>query len=296
MSTAPQLVVQLGCMIGEGPVWDAGSRTLYFVDLLTDTIHALDTPTGRVASMNVGQNTGCVALRKKGGLVAALQHGFYFVDMEKKTLEHLHDPESDRPENRFNDGKCDSAGRFWAGTMSKKLDTGAGDSGPVGNVYCLDADLRLTRKIKDITLSNGMGWSPDDRTFYYIDSPTGTVAAYDFDPATGAIANRRVAISLDKGFEGMLDGMCVDAEGMLWIGLWGGGAVGRWNPSTGRLLTRLRVPALNVTSCAFGGDGLQDLYITTARLGTDTKVWPDAGGLFVARPGARGLPAHSFAG
>ena len=126
-----ELIVDQRCTIGEGPVWDAGSRTVYWVDLLENMIYALDISSGMVSSMNVGQNTGSIAPRRKGGLIAALQHGFFIVDMREGSMKQVQDPEADRPENRFNDGKCDCRGRFWAGTMSKKLDTGSGDSGPV---------------------------------------------------------------------------------------------------------------------------------------------------------------------
>jgi len=292
----PELIVNLNCTIGEGPVWEADTRTLYWVDLLENMIYALDTQSGKVSSLNVGQNTGCVAPRKKGGLVAALQHGFFIVNMRDGSLKPIHDPEAEKPENRFNDGKCDCRGRFWAGTMSKKLDTGSGASGPGGSVYCLERDWSISRKIANITLSNGMGWSPDDRTFYYIDSPTNTVAAYVFDPASGAISGRREVVRLPEGFGGMPDGMSVDAEGMLWIALWGGAGVGRWNPATGDLVRWLAVPALNVTSCAFGGERLDELYITTARLGTDPQAYPQAGGVFKVKPGVNGLPSHPFAG
>ena len=296
MTGKPELVVDAKCTIGEGPVWEPDTRTLYWVDLLENRIHTLEASSGRVSSLEVGQNTGCVVPRQKGGLVAALQHGFFTVDLRAGSIRQVQDPEADKPENRFNDGKCDCRGRFWAGTMSKKLDTGSGDSGPVGSVYCLEPDWKVSRKITGITLSNGLGWSPDDRTFYYIDSPTNTVAAYNFDPATGSISGRRVVVRLPQGFGGMPDGMCVDSEGLLWIALWGAAGVGRWDPSSGELRQWLAVPALNVTSCAFGGEGLEELYVTTARLGTDTQAYPLAGGLFKVRPGVRGLPAYKFGG
>jgi sugar lactone lactonase YvrE len=296
MNGGPELVVNLECVIGEGPVWDPEARTVYWVDLLGNRIHAWSASGGDVSSMDIGQNAGCIALRKRGGLVAALQHGFYLVDFRGRSMERIGDPEDDKPGNRFNDGKCDCRGRFWAGTMSKALDSGYGDSGPAGSVYRLDPDMAITRKIQGVTISNGMGWSPDDRVFYYIDSPTRTVVAYDYDPETGGISDKRVAVRLPEGFVGMPDGMCVDAEGMLWIALWGGSGLSRWDPSSGRLLERLAVPALNVSCCAFGGDGLDELYITTARTGTDTEAFPLAGGLFTARPGVKGLPAYKFGG
>ena len=296
MTNEAELIVNLKCTIGEGPVWDASARTIYWVDLLGNMIHAFEGPSGKVSSMNVGQNTGCVALREKGGLVAALQHGFYTVDMRDLSMQQIGDPDAHRPENRFNDGKCDCEGRLWAGTMSKKLDSGYGDSGPVGSVYCLEPDWNISMKIEQVTISNGMGWSPDNSTFYYIDSPTRTVVAYDFDPSQGRISGKRVVVSLPEGFIGMPDGMCVDGEGMLWIALWGGGAVVRWDPITGKMQERLPVPALNVSSCTFGGEDLGDLIITTARLGTDTEVYPEAGGLFKIKPGVKGLTTYRFGG
>jgi sugar lactone lactonase YvrE len=296
MTCEVELVVNLKSSIGEGPVWDADSGTIYWVDLLGNVIHALDCASGKVSSMDVGQNTGCVALREKGGLVAALQHGFYFVDMADRSMLKIGDPDAHRPENRFNDGKCDCAGRLWAGTMSKKLDSGYGDSGPEGSVYCLEPDRSISRKIELVTISNGLGWSPDNRVFYYIDSPTKTVVAYDFDPERGSISGKRVVVSLPEGFVGMPDGMCVDSEGMLWIALWGGSAVVRWDPKTGKMLERLAVPALNVSSCTFGGEALDELIITTARLGTDTAAYPEAGGVFKAKPGVKGLPTCRYGG
>jgi sugar lactone lactonase YvrE len=296
MTGALQLAVDAKCTIGEGPVWDTEAQTLYWVDLLENRIHALEASSGRLSSLDVGQNTGCVVPRSKGGLVAALQHGFFTIDLGSGTLKPIHDPEADKPENRFNDGKCDSRGRLWAGTMSKKLDSGSGDSGPVGSLYCLEPDGKVSRKIADITLSNGLGWSPDDRLFYYIDSTTYTVAAYDFEPSTGRISGRRVVVRLPANYGGMPDGMCVDEEGLLWIALWGAGGVGRWDPATGQLQQWLAVPAPHVTSCAFGGDGLDELFVTTARLGTDTRAYPLAGGVFKAKLAVKGLPSYKFGG
>jgi sugar lactone lactonase YvrE len=291
-----ELIINLHCTIGEGPVWDARSRSLLWVDLLGNKIYALDIANGRTSSLDVGQNAGCVAPREKGGLIAALQHGFFLVDLWKGSVVPMFDPEADKPENRFNDGKCDCQGRLWAGTMSKKMDSGAGDSGPAGSLYCLSPDWTVRKKIQQVTISNGLGWSPDNRVFYYIDSPTNTVAAYDFASETGEISNRRTVVDFPPGFVGMPDGMCVDAEGMLWIALWGGAAVGRWDPTTGELLRRFVVPAPNVSSCAFGSSGLNELYITTASLGTDLQSYPLAGGLFNLDPGVAGLPTFAFGG
>ncbi|MDR1060291.1 MAG: SMP-30/gluconolactonase/LRE family protein [Clostridiales bacterium] len=289
------LIVNLGCAIGEGPVYDASADRLCWIDILGGKIHAYRLADGSVASIAVNQSVGSVALRESGGFVAALQNGFCFIDEPDGALREIAAPERDKPNNRMNDGKCDSKGRFWAGTMSRDLDSGYGAYRPEGALYCLDADLTVTRKAKGVILSNGIDWSPDDKTLYYIDTPTRTVAAYAFDAETGAIGSPRIAASVPESM-GMPDGMCVDAEGMLWVALWGGHAVSRWNPATGELLETIEIPALNVSSCAFGCKDYGELFVTTARVGTDVSQYPGAGGLFSVRPGVSGRPCNLFKG
>ncbi len=167
-----------------------------------------------------------------------------------------------------------------------------------GSLYRLDTDLSVHRVLGDVTVSNGLAWSFDRRTLYYIDSPTRVVSAFDYDDEAGTITGRRVAVTVPEEL-GSPDGMTIDSEGKLWVAHWGAGAVCRWDPDGGHLLEKIDVPAAHTTSCAFGGEDLGDLYITTARSGRsreDLEAQPLAGGLFRVRPGARGVPAFEFTG
>jgi sugar lactone lactonase YvrE len=200
----------------------------------------------------------------------------------------LCDPEGNRPEIRFNDGKCDPAGRFWAGTMA------VAENAAIGSLFCLFADGHVERKLTGVRISNGIVWSLDHRTLYYIDSPRRIVDAFDYDLDTGAIANRRTAIDVHPEM-GYPDGATLDAEGMLWIAHFGGARVTRWNPRTGQHLGTIALPASNITSCAFGGPKLDRLYITSASIGLKNRE-PQAGALFCVDAGVGGIPACEFAG
>lgn len=288
-----RVLVKSRCIIGEGPVY--GDGLLYWIDLLDDCIYRYESSSQKVCKLPVGQNTGCIALREHGGLIAALQHGFHAIDFDSGRIDFLGDPEADKPNNRFNDGKCDPAGRFWAGTMSKNLDTGYGEYTPEGKLYCLDEERVIHMKKDGVILSNGIDWSPDATTMYYIDTPRRNVVAWDFSVQDSTISRPREVIRLD-GESGMPDGMCVDAQGMLWIALWGGGCITRWNPSTGKLVERIPLPVRHVTSCVFGGPAYDELYVTSASLDTDLDQFPDAGSVFVLRPGVAGNPLHRYKG
>jgi len=278
--------------LGEGPCWDARRQSLYWVDIEESKLHVYDPAKREDRAISVGQPIGAVVTRRSGGVLLALQQGFYAFDPDTETLEHLHNPEPHLPENRFNDGKCDPAGRFWAGTMAMSEE-------PIrGNLYCLDTDLTVHKKVEAVSISNGLAWSPDERLMYYVDSPTRVVTAFDYDKASGEIANRRVVIQIPDGM-GYPDGMSIDEEGMLWIALWDGAMVGRWNPANGELLGKIPLPVSRPTSCVFGGENLDELYITSARSRLDEETLaaqPLAGGIFKCRPGVRGGPAWDFAG
>lgn len=277
--------------LGEGPVWDAAAQKIIWVDILKGNIHWFHPQSNKFQMFQTGQMVGAVAIRKAGGLVAALQNGFAEISLEKGTVKTITDPEPHLNNNRFNDGKCDPAGRFWAGTMGMSGDTGA------GNLYTLEQHLSVSVKIKGVSCSNGMAWSPDHATFYYIDTPTRQVTAYDYDISTGSINNKRTIITVPEEY-GYPDGMTIDAEGMLWIALWNGWGVERWDPYTGQLLHRILLSASKITSCTFGGGSLEDLYITSARTGLteqELAAQPLAGALFVVKnSGFRGLWAHEF--
>lgn len=287
-----ELVLRAQAITGEGPLWDNDLNQLWWVDIPAGEIRRFNLATGTdQVVVSIGQSIGAVVRRRKGGLLVAAQHGFFFVDAATGALTPITDPEADLPGNRFNDGKCDPAGRFWAGTM----DIGVRRKG-VGALYRLDADLSCHTMVTDVSISNGLAWSPDQHTMYYADTMTGTVDAFDYDVATGDIANRRPIVRIAEGGP---DGMAVDAKGNLWVAQWGGWQVGCYDPATGKKIEEIAVPAAQTASCAFGGAELNTLYITTAREGfSGDRVLrePLAGSLFAVKPGVRGLPAMDFAG
>lgn len=292
--TQPQLelVLDLKATLGEGPCWDQQNGTLYWVDIKQNQVHAYHPELGTNRTITLNQMAGAVVPRAGGGLVLALQHGFYLLDWETEQLTFLSDPEEDKPDNRFNDGKCDAAGRFWAGTLSFE------EKEPVASLYVLEKDRKVRKVLDGVTVSNGLGWSPDGQTMYYIDSPTRKVVAYDYDLDTGSLSKVRTVVSLPEG-GGFPDGMTVDAEGMLWVAQWDGWQVSRWNPHTGEQIGSIPVPAARVTSCTFGGENYDELYITTARTGLseeDLAKQPHAGGVFRIKPGVTGLPTASYGG
>lgn len=278
--------------LGEGPCWHTQAQLFYWVDIESNIVHVHDPGTGSNRAIDVGQRVGTVAPRASGGLIVALENGIGALDLESGELEIFHDPEPDKPNNRFNDGKCDPAGRFWAGTMPKSARV------PSGALYCMERDLSVRKVLDGVGVSNGLAWSADHETMYYIDTPTRHVRAFDYDIETGEIANPRKVIEFGEG-RGYPDGMTIDTEGMLWVAEWLGWRVGRWDPASGELLEEIRLPAAKVTAPAFGGPDLDDLYITTASidLSEEEKAeQPDAGGLFRVKTGHRGLGAYEFAG
>lgn len=241
--------------------------------------------------MAVGQPVGAVGLREGGGLIAAREHDVTMLD-EARSVEGPTIPVIE-PDGglRFNDGACDPAGRFWVGTMAYDLTPRA------GCLYRVEPDLSVHTVVRDVTISNGLGWSPDGDRLYYVDSPTGRVDAFDYDLASGSIATRRTVAVVDET-DGVPDGLTVDAEGGIWVALWGGGAVRRYT-TDGTYDAEVSLPVTNVTSCVFGAPDLSTLYITTARDGLDEEelaAQPLAGSVFRCTPGVRGLLAHRFAG
>jgi sugar lactone lactonase YvrE len=286
-----ELVADVHANVGEGPVWWPEEGLLLWVDITPGHVHVLDPASSTRRLLEVGQPVGAVAPRRAGGLVLAVQEGFALADLatgETRTVARVGGGD---PSLRMNDGKCDPKGRFWAGTMALDERPGA------GTLYRLDADYRVEAVLDGLTISNGMGWSLDGRTMYFIDSPTQRVDAFDFDPERGAVANRRPLVEVPPE-AGLPDGMTVDTEGFLWVALWGGWAVRRYAPD-GTLDRVVRLPVSQVTSCAFGGPGLDQLYVTSAArdlTGDALRREPHAGALFRCRPGVRGLPGVAFAG
>jgi len=274
--------------LGEGPLWDYREQALYWVDLLQGRLFRLHPASGQLERFEVGLPIGCLALRAAGGLAMATRDGFALWDPATRELRLVADPEANRPDNRFNDGAVDPQGRFWAGTMGK---------GPVGSLYRLDPDGSVHQMETGVTTSNGIGWSPDGRAMYYTDSPLHVIYAYDFDPASGEIANRRpFAHTPDE--EGVPDGLTVDSEGCVWSARWGGWKVTRYDPA-GQVERVIRTPVQYPTSCAFGGPNLDELYVTSAWImlnEAERQQRPLDGDLFRIHPGVQGMPASLFGG
>jgi sugar lactone lactonase YvrE len=286
-----ELALDSHAEVGEGPVWDQESQRLLWVDITRSLVHLLDPGSGADRSFDVGQHVGAAAFRAQGGLVLALRDGFGLLDLDSGRVETIAHTEMTRPGNRMNDGKCDRAGRFWAGSMSYE------ERGRHGSLYRLERDRSVALVLSGVGLSNGLDWSPDDRLMYHIDSLAAGVDAYEFESSTGSISNRRRLIEVSPR-EGTPDGMTVDAEGCLWVGFWKGGAVRRYRPD-GSFLQEVQLPVRQVTSCAFGGPDLGDLYITSAARGLserELEAQPHAGGVFRCRPGVTGLPSHPYLG
>lgn len=268
--------------LGEGPCWDAAAGSLYWTDIPAHLVHRLASD-GEHTAWQTGQPVGSIVPRAGGGLLLAAKDGFLALDLGTGQITLLAQIEPDVPGNRMNDGACDRAGRFFGGTM-------ADDEAPgVGSLYRLDPDHQVTKLLAGVSISNGIGWSPDERRMYYIDSPTHRVDVFDYEPATGALTNRCPFTSVGDG-EVMPDGLAVDAEGCVWVALWGGSAVQRFSPDGTQNLA-LEVPAANVTSCAFGGPDLDILYVTTAE-----GPGRSGGALFACEPGVSGLPSNPFRG
>jgi sugar lactone lactonase YvrE len=281
-----ELVLDARANLGEGPLWDARSGELLWVDIMVGIVHRFDLASGVDRAFDVGQPVGAVVPRASGGYAFALRDGFAVGDAGGVTV--VAPIETDRLDVRMNDGACDSRGRFWAGTMQLENERGA------GALFRLDATGAAETMLTGVTVSNGIAWSPDDATMYYVDTTTRGIDSFDFDVDTGTIAGRRRLATIEKS-AGHPDGLIVDAEGCLWVALWEGWAVRRYAPD-GTLLGIVEIPAARVTKPAFGGDALDELYVTTASPDERDDAQPHAGGIFRARPGVRGLAPHAYTG
>jgi sugar lactone lactonase YvrE len=283
-------------ILGEGPCWDNRTNNLYWIDCLGRKIYCLHPDSKKVVEYDVSGPIGCIALCGDRELICALQSGIVRFDPESgQTTSLLARFDREKVNNRFNDGKCDPKGRFYVGTMSNSANEGKGSAAD-GSVFCIDANLNVQTMLTDVTISNGMAWSLDYKTFYYIDSPTRIVAAFDYSLDSGLISNRRIAIDL-RLEQGIPDGMTIDTNGNLWIAQWGGWQVSCWDPKSRRKLSVVDLPCKHVSCCTFGGEQLETLFITTARIGLSDEeltLQPDAGSLFTVYPGVSGLLSNRF--
>lgn len=284
-----RLVLDAKSMLGEGAIWHPTENKLYWVDIEGKALHTYDPVSGKDTSIPVGHRIGTVVPVKGGGALVALQNGIHKADLKTGKLSFIVNPLPDS-NLRFNDGKCDPSGRFWVGSLA--LDSRRRGA----SLYRMDVDGSIQEMLDSVSISNGIVWSLDQKTMYYNDTPTMTIQAFDYDRKTGNISNRRIAVKIPRG-SGSPDGMTIDAEGKLWVALWGGNCVARFDPVTGELLRRIILPAPNVSSCAFGGKNLETLYITTARAWVSPEKlneFPLSGGLFAVEPGVRGVKAEFY--
>lgn len=291
MGPTVEVALDAGARVGEGPVWDEDRQELLWVDIPEGLVHRWSASDGVVTTQPIGQPVGAVALRQSGGLVVAVRDGFGVTDGSAPGVELRREVERADPTTRMNDGKCDAAGRFWAGTMELDMEPGR------GSLYRLDANFEVTRVLEGCGVPNGLAWSSDGRTMYFIDSLAGGVDAFDYDPDEGRIGTRHRLFDVPTD-AGLPDGMTIDAEGYLWVAFWGGGTVRRFGPD-GLPGTIIQIPASQVTSCTFGGRNLDELYVTSAADGLtpeQRRDEPHAGAVFCVRPGVTGLPPARFAG
>lgn len=286
---AVRIVLEARARLGEGPIWDDLTRTLYWVDIYNYRVHQFFPDRDTLRTFDVGETVGCLAVVGPEKLLVALRHHLAYLDTTTGEIEMLQAVEEDKPRNRFNDGKCDPQGRFWAGTMSREEGEAA--------LYRYDPDGALHVMETGLTVSNGLGWSPDGKTFYLTDSPEKTIYAYDFDGESGAISNRRVFVKLDDA-ESVPDGLAVDVEGHVWSAQWDGWCVLRFAPD-GREVRRVPMPVKRPTSCMFGGEERRQLYITSASIDMGEEEIEEnicAGDLFCLDVEVAGLPVNRFGG
>jgi sugar lactone lactonase YvrE len=290
MTEHVEIVLDAHAELGEGPSWDPATRRLIWVDITAELVHRFDPASGQDERFEVGQPVGAAVPTTDGRLALAVSDGFAFLDPTTGAVERIADVELDLPDTMMNDGKCDPAGRLWAGTKD------AVGSRSIGALYRLGPDRRPVQVLTGLKVSNGLGWSPDRTTMYFIDSPTQRIDVFDFDLERGEIADRRTLVEIPEAW-GLPDGMTVDEEGFLWVAFWGGSAVRRFDP-TGEVDSLVEFPVSQVTSCAFGGQDLSELYVTSARDGLSEEQMaeqPLAGALFRLSPGVRGQRPHPFA-
>lgn len=264
----------------EGPVW---VEQLYWVDMLAGDVLSLGAD-GTVGRRHVGQVVAALRPRDSGGFVYAIERGFALDDGNGTPIRRLPDLWT-TDAVRMNEGGCDPDGRFYCGSMAYALTPGA------ASLYRLDPDDHVSTVLGDVTISNGLEWSPDGRLAYYVDSATGQIDVMDYDGERG-LTHRRQFVAVDRGVP---DGLTIDAEGGVWVAIWGGSAIQRFTPE-GVLSEVIELPVTQVTACTFGGADLDELFITTSREGLPASEQPAAGALFRARPGISGLPVRRFAG
>jgi sugar lactone lactonase YvrE len=290
----PEILVDQKALTGEGPSWDAQNGVLYWVDIPRATIYVYNPATRQNQGIDLSKDfssIGAVVACKSGGLLFTPERKIAYFDFEQPTYQILAEVEEDLPGNRFNDGKCDPYGRFLAGTMQT-----APDGTPSGSLYIMEHDTKIRKLLDGLVISNGLGWSPDYRTFYLADSFSKDVWAFDYDLEHGTISHQRTAFTLQEG-NGVADGLTTDTDGMLWLALWDGACVQRWDPRSGALLATYPFPAKRTSCPVFGGEQMNELYVTSAAVGlqdSDWQAYPHNGALMRLKTEFTGMPSFRF--
>ncbi len=290
---AVRCVLKAEATVGESPLWHPGHKRLYWVQIMHQLVNRFDPATGVNETFKLPEIVTCLAFRKSGGLVLTTRKHFAFFEFESSKFTRLTAVETDQPDNRFNDGKADRQGRFWAGTMNEKDMTL-----PTGNLYRLGPDQSVKLIQPHIACVNGTDWSPDNRTMYTTETGSYVIWQYDFDPAAGTIANRRPFVQLDPAANIFPDGLTVDAEGFIWSNHVGNGKIVRYDPA-GNIERQVQLPVPRAVSCAFGGPDLRTLFVSTARETMTPEQLakaPRSGSVFAVDAGVQGLPAAEYAG
>ena len=285
-----ELEFETMALLGEGAFWNHKTQELYWVDIEDKKFNIYNPSSVTNRSISMPSLIGTVVPYQENEAVVALLDGIYKVDLQTEELNILSDVESNMPENRFNDGKCDPNGNLWVGSMHFE------QSRPNASVYKINEQGETVKMIDSVTISNGIVWTKDAKTMYYIDTPTGNIMGYDYDNKTSTVSNGRIAVKVEEDL-GYPDGMAIDENDMLWVGMWNGNAVAHFDPRSGKLVSKILVPAHNVTSCAFGGENLDILYITTSSLDMteeEQEAFPMAGSIFIAKPGVKGVKSRFF--
>ncbi|MEM7221834.1 MAG: SMP-30/gluconolactonase/LRE family protein [Pseudomonadota bacterium] len=280
-----------GALLGEAPFWHACEKALYWVDVDGKSILRWAPDSGAMERAMIDHEIGCIVPRQDGGFIAGIDSGLAFIGADLTSLEIFASPEAALANTRFNDGKCDQRGRFWVGSTDRR------EVEPLGALYKVDSTGRVSKMLAGVTVSNGLGWSPDGKIMYFTDSGTSTIYKFDFDLESGSINGRRCFAVADQK-DGIPDGLAVDADGFVWSACWGGWQVKRYDPD-GKLAQVLKLPVPLITSLAFGGAALDMLCITTARLGlseAQLREAPLSGGLFVAQVDVPGMPVSAYQG
>ncbi|MDW0113089.1 SMP-30/gluconolactonase/LRE family protein [Sporosarcina saromensis] len=285
-----ELFCEMQAALGEGPVFHTESNSLYWTDILKKQLHSFSLHEKRLTTIQTDKHIGAFSFVDEKTLVVAADNGFSFFDLEDATFTFITDPEEALPQNRFNDGKCDARGRFWAGTMEFK------PTSPNGSLYRLDTTRNALKLESSIIISNGLAWNKDHTIMYHVDSGRNAIYEYNYDLETGTIHNRKLLYTFENDY-GTPDGIAIDSNDCLYIALWGGAKVIYFNPTTCEILEEIVIPAPHVTSVTFGEKDFKTLYITTARDGLSSEQleqYPLSGSVFKVDVPVAGIPLHPY--